>query len=321
VTDKRQRRRKPLEEKESAHWRESWRACQALRQQLPTSTLLVNIDDMEADIYEVFAAALAQEGPRAELLIRSHHNRQIESQEQRLWEYLSERLVAGTLKVKVPRRPGQPARIATLHIRFCEVLLAAPEHKGKQGPLKLWAVEAREVHRPKKGTEPILWRLLSTLPVTTAQEAVEKVRWYAVRWNIEVFHKIVKSVCRAEAHQMEADTQLERLLMLDLLVAWRVQVLTQVGRQKPDLPASDYFDQSEWKVLYSYINPGRTLPTKAPKLGQMMEWIGRLGGFIKSKANPHPGSITLSRGLGRLSDMATAWSLQQTLRAKARCHL
>jgi hypothetical protein len=159
---------------------------------------------------------------------------------------------------------------------------------------------------------------VTTIPVTTAAEAIEKVRWYSVRWGIEVFHKIVKSVCQAEAHQLETAERLQRLLSINLLVAWRIQVLTQVGRQYPDLPATDYFGPDEWQALFSYMHPQEPVPTQPPNLKQMTEWIGRLGGFVKSRANPYPGAITLSRGLARLNDMAAIWSIQQTKHAKTK---
>lgn len=316
-TDTRDRHQKPLEERESARWRQSWEACQAARVQLPTSTLLVNIDDMEGDIYEVFAAALAQPAPRAELLIRSRHDRKLEQDpRQQLWDVLACQPLAGLHQVRVPRHQKQKARLATLQIRFCEVLVKAPTRKADQPPLRLWAVEARDVH-PPKGAEPILWRLLTTLPVISAAAAVEKVNWYSRRWGIEVFHKIIKSVCAVEDYQMQTALRLERAITLKLVVAWRIQVLTQVGRQSPGLPASDYFAESEWKALHSYLNPDHPLTTQAPRLGQMMQWIGQLGGFVKGKSNPHPGSITLARGLARLSDMTAMWDIQNQIHANA----
>jgi hypothetical protein len=203
--------------------------------------------------------------------------------------------------------------LALLSIRFCEVRLQAPERQAGQPALHLWAVEARETH-PPAGAGPILWRLLSTVPVTTAQEAIQVVGWYAVRWQIEVFHKIVKSVCRGEDYQLERAQRLQRVLMIDLVVAWRIQVLTQVGRQNPDLPAGDYFAPAEWRALASYMHgPGGKLGSP-PRLGQMMHWIGRLGGFVRCKANPNPGPITLARGLARLNDLTTMYVLQNATR-------
>ncbi len=300
----------PFEAKESVRWRQSWQACQAARAQMPESARWINITDMEGDIYEVLAEVLAHPRERrVEVLIRGWHNRQLEGQDQRLWDHVAAQPLAGTMAVQVPRQKTQPARTATLQVRFSPVTVKAPADKADQPSLPLWAVEARELD-PPQGAAPILWRLVTTLPVTTAEEAIALVRWYALRWRIEVFHKIVKSVCRAEAHQEGTAPCLERMLMFDLIVAWRIQVLTQVGRQNPDLPASDYFAESEWKALYAYINRTPEVPTDPPSLGQMMHWIGRVGGFVKCKASPHPGPITLARGLELLNVMAALWAIQ-----------
>ena len=109
--------------------------------------------------------------------------------------------------------------------------------------------------------------------------------------------------------------------MLDLVVAWRLQVLTEVGRQNPDLPASDYFAESEWKALHAYINSTPEVPAKPPGLGQMMDWIGRLGGFVQCKASPYPGPITLARGLELLHVMSTLWAIQNTKGKNASAHV
>ena len=84
-----------------------------------------------------------------------------------------------------------------------------PRRKAEQPPLVVWAVEARE-RRPPKGVTPILWRLVTTLPVTSAAEALEKVAWYAQRWQIEVLHKVLKSGCQIEQRQLETAARLER---------------------------------------------------------------------------------------------------------------
>jgi hypothetical protein len=41
------------------------------------------------------------------------------------------------------------------------------------------------------------------LPVRSRREAIEKLEWYAMRWKIEVFHKILKSGCKAEESSSE----------------------------------------------------------------------------------------------------------------------
>ena len=151
------------------------------------------------------------------LLVRAQHNRQVAHPQKYLWDWLAARPVAARLKIQVPRKNGQPGRLATLSIRFTPVTLRPPCLKEDQPPLTLWAVEARET-RPPGGATPVCWRLLTTLPVTCAEEAVEKVRWYALRWPIEVMHKVLKSGCKVEQRQLETAARLRRVVMVDLVV-------------------------------------------------------------------------------------------------------
>src|ERR1019366_4287154 len=184
------------------------------------------------DLYDLFAQALTLTltgGPRVHVLVRSRHNRRLQGRELCLWGALGRRPLAGQLKVRVGRRGEQPARLATLSIRFSPATLAPPRRKASQPTLAVWAVEAREM-RPPKGVTPILWRLVTTLPVTGVEEALEKVAWYAQRWQIEVLHKVLKSGCQIEQRQLETAARLERVLSVDLVVAWRLLALWQAVR-------------------------------------------------------------------------------------------
>ena len=58
-------------------------------------------------------------------------------------------------------------------------------------------IRATEIGKPE-GREPVDWKLLTNVPVPSLKAAREKLDWYALRWKIEVFHKILKSGCQAE---------------------------------------------------------------------------------------------------------------------------
>src|SRR4030081_264295 len=48
---------------------------------------------------------------------------------------------------------------------------------------------------------------ITDLTVRSREEAIEKLRWYGLRWKIETFHKILKSGCKAEgARRSEEQT-------------------------------------------------------------------------------------------------------------------
>jgi len=304
------RHAKSTAQKESQKWLESLSACQQLAPQCP-NTLLVNVTDREGDLYDLFAQALAPtEDPRVHLLVRSMHNRKLAGEQGRLWEALGRRRSAGLHQVQVGRRGAQPARLATLSIRFAPVTLQAPTHKAGHPPLKLWAIEAREL-RPPKSSSPIVWRLLTTLPVTSLEEACVRVGWYAQRWQIEVIHKVLKSGCRIEQRQLETAARLERVLAVDQVVAWRLLALCKGAREQPDAAVSAWLSQAEWQALWCHVHQRTRPPTSPPSVRQAVRWIAQLGGFMARKGDGEPGPITLWRGLHRLNDLTGMWRLFQ----------
>ena len=301
-----QRNRTPRAQKESQKWLDSFTACQALAAQCP-DTMLVNLADREGDLSDLFQQALApMDAPRVHLLVRAQHNRQVAHPQKHLWDFLATRPVSAHLKTKVPRKDGQPGRLATLAIRFTRVTLRPPCLKDDQPPLRLWAVEARELH-PPRGATPVCWRLLTTLPVETAEAAVEKVRWYGQRWQIELIHKVLKSGCQVEQRQLETAARLQRVLMLDLIVAWRVLGLCKAGRQTPDGLASDWLSADEWQALWCYVHKRAQPPRRPPTLRQAVRWLAQLGGFLGRRRDGDPGPIVVWRGLHQLRAITAAW--------------
>jgi hypothetical protein len=54
-------------------------------------------------------------------------------------------------------------------------------------------IHAEERVTPKN-RKKIGWKLITDQPVGTRGDAIEKLEWYALRWKIEVFHKILNEV-------------------------------------------------------------------------------------------------------------------------------
>lgn len=302
------RNREAIEGKESYKWLQAYQVASKAAQQLPDATRIVSVSDRESDIYELFLCAQEhkEKGGRVELLVRAKHQRQIEACKDTLWDHVSKQARGAKLVVAVPRKPGQPARNATLSIRFCPVRLQPPVDRRKYQKLttvlSLWAVEAKE-ENPPAGLSGLCWRLLTTMEVSRAREAVEKVRWYTLRWQIEVFHKVLKSGCKAEDRQLENARRLKRVLAMDMIVAWRIMALSKTGRETPGCPASVFLEESEWKALYCYMEKTSQPPVDSPNMGQAMRWVAKLGGFIGRKGDGNPGPTVLWRGLRRLNDI------------------
>ncbi|MER9526333.1 hypothetical protein NKI96_22530 [Mesorhizobium sp. M0292] len=107
---------------------------------------------------------------------------------------------------------------------------------GKQkryGPQVLTYIHALE-EDPLPGREPIGWKLVTNLPVEDLSAAAEKLSWYALRWKAEVFHKVMKSGCRAEEARLETAERGAKFLALIAVASWRIFFVTMSARAKPD---------------------------------------------------------------------------------------
>jgi hypothetical protein len=297
----------PLEDKESFKWMGGWLASEAAARQWP-HTQVLSICDAEVDIYWLLLLAQQSDCANASLLVRVAQNRKVQTAPPRLWAHLHAQPIAAGQTVQVPRRQQQPERVATLEIRFCALTLAPPKRQATLPSIPLYGVEAYEPH-PPPGIERICWRLLSLWPVTTAQEALICVQRYSKRWNIETYHKILKSGCKVEARQLETADNLQRLVAVAMVVAWRIFALTMAGRTHPEAPVSQWLEETEWQTLACWARQQARPPKEPPPVGEAVRWCAQLGGFLNRKSDGPPGPTCLWRGLSRLHDMALGFML------------
>jgi hypothetical protein len=315
---KRARRKQlPISQKESQKWLHSLDAVYTAHDCCPT-TRLVSVGDREADVYDVLAA------PRpagVDLLIRAAWDRCVQGAERYVWATVAAQPVGAHLQLKVPRRGPQAARDATLALRFCALTLRPPRHRQREGlpVVTLWAVQVQEVEPPADVT-PIEWLLLTTVVVDTVDDATQCVQWYSCRWGIEVWHRILKSGCRIEAHQLASGERLQRCLTLYSVIAWRIFYATMLARAVPDMPCSVLLDLDEWQALYCAIHQCPTPPAEPPSLAQAVHWIAQLGGFVGRRRRDQPGTETLWRGFQHLMDLTKMYRImrpQLCIQAKA----
>jgi Domain of unknown function (DUF4338)/Transposase DNA-binding/Transposase Tn5 dimerisation domain/Transposase DDE domain len=315
------RHQRPIEQKESVKWLQSFRAAARLQRQLGAATTVVSVGDREADVYELFALAKSDRA-HPKLLVRAERDRRVEDQNECLWSYMESQAVAGRRLLHIPKRKGRAARDALLDIRFAKVELRAPSLKRTLGALGLWAVYITEVGPPSE-KEAIEWMLLTTLEVNGLEQALEKVDWYKKRWGIEEYHRTLKSGCRIENRQLADRTVWENCLAIDLVVAWRIEHIKKLSRTTPQAPCSVAFEEHEWQALLAFKRPDQPLPSTPPCVREITRLTAELGGFLGRKGDGEPGSTTLGRGLQRLHDIASAFlifmqhhSVQQRIASK-----
>jgi hypothetical protein len=72
------------------------------------------------------------------------------------------------------------------------------------------------IHALERGTpngrDRIDWKPMTDLPVASRKDAVEKLNWYAMRWMIEIFHKVLKSGCKAEESKLRTAERIINLI-------------------------------------------------------------------------------------------------------------
>jgi hypothetical protein len=301
------RRRRPIEEKESQKWLTTVRTCE---QRLPESMKAWIIGDSESDIYELMAM------PRRagiELLIRATHNRRVQAAEgvTYVWDAAAAAPPTGRMEVELKRTRARNARTAELEVRLCpDMEILRPKHKQKNTAVEAVPVSVvlvREVGEVPPGEDPVEWLLVSTKPLASHEDALTAIQAYVERWKVERYHYTLKSGCQVEKLQLEHAERIERAVALYSVVAWRLLHITYLARTSPDLPCTVALDEEEWEVLHRMTKPGRRLPPQPTTLGEAVRQIAQLGGFLGRKGDGDPGVKVLWRGLRRLGDFVLAY--------------
>lgn len=299
---------RPIDDKESQKWLTSLEALIAARRECP-QTHFVSIGDREADVYDLF---LMQRPVGVDLLVRAAQDRKAEHPERYLWAAMATAAVAATVTIQVGKRGKQRAREATLTVRHQQITLRPPNSRAKDKlpSITVWAVWAIE-RQPPVGEEPIEWLLLTTVPIATSEDALERLEWYAARWGIEVWHKVLKSGCVIEERQLESAARLERCLTLYSVIAWRIIYATMLSRAAPEVPCTVLLEQEEWQALYCRIHRVALAPAKVPSLRQAVRWIAQLGGFVGRKGDSEPGVTVLWKGFQHLVDTTAMYQIMR----------
>lgn len=329
----------PIEEKESFRWVEGMRQAHALAQDLP-GTEVFSVCDREGDIYEVLqeCADKRNEPSHAHLLVRANHDRPVRAltaagesepatgQDGTLFELSAQAPVMGCVEFSIPSRRGikkidgktrpfhRKARVVRQQIKVCELIFQPPgrHRKGvKMRPCRMWAVLAEEVGQPEDSEEALLrWVLITSHPVESFEDARKILNLYMARWDIEVFHRVLKTGCKVEHLRFQERSAFEPALTCNMIVAWRLQYLVHLGRECPELPCSCFFDEQEWRAAVAVdrkVSDPSTLDE--PTLGELIAIIARFGGHLGRKHDAPAGAQTMWTGLARVRDFAIAISI------------
>jgi len=283
----------PIEQKESIRWLEN----------LEQSTQLVNADrcihigDRESDIYELFCLA---DKENTHFLVRTCVDRLAGTGRTTIAKKMKREPIQGTHQIEVLDAKRRPIQVE-LQLRYSQMIVRPPIGKHKKYPtLSLTVIHAWERGKPK-GRKPICWKLLTNLPVENLDAAIEKVDWYAQRWKVETFHKVLKSGCKAEDAKLRTAQRLTNLIAVYCIIAWRVFWLTMVNRTNPKTSATAVFTEIEIAILNRLGGDPEQPPPQ--NVAHYLLAVAKLGGYLNRKNDGPPGNTVLWRGLSRLTDI------------------
>ena len=285
-------------------------AAQTAAQRLAGAAAIVMVGDRENDIYQGFT----RRPPNVDLITRARGDRKL-LDGGLLFETADGFPTALEIDVAVapsqPRAPGERGRVARVAVSFGKVTIAKPKTGRACADPKsceIGVVVAREIGAPA-GTKPLLWRLLTTLPVETAEDALEIFRLYRLRWRIEeVFRLLKRDGLALEETQVESARSLFNLAALAVVAAARIIQLTD-ARDARARPATDVIDQSliEATAAIGETLEGKTPRQKNPHPRGSLSWLAwitaRLGGWHGYYKPPGPKTMANGwRGLAAMLD-------------------
>ena len=249
----------PIEQKDTYRWIEAQNDVAAVASEL-RGVRVVSIADREADFFEHFHSWDPDSG--VELLIRAKHDRATDGS-LKMFAAVEQTPVRGELRLEISRRskrpkkgsrsarPARTRRDAEVVVRYMPVTIRPPAHglSSKKPPVQAYLIHVHEPNPPANAQDPINWYLLTTLKIDSPGAAEQCVKWYCLRWRIEDWHRVLKSGCRVEASRLKTAERLKREIAIDMVVAWRIMLMTLLGRELPELPADILFSEMEIDVL------------------------------------------------------------------------
>jgi hypothetical protein len=292
-----------IREKESVKWIDALQETVAIT---PAGCELITIGDREADIFEFVQSAQSLD---TSFIVRNRQDRRFinaKGKKTKLRSALSRSPLLRTIAIEIPENRNRAARTAHVEIRATSGALPIRNHlvygpKGKTAgrhiheKVPVYVIGVKERH-PPKGVEAVDWVLLTNLPVTDADSAVEKVMWYGLRWKIEEFFRTLKSGCSIEQCRLNTAEKLMKMVMLKSVIAFKLMYLAKAAVSHPDAACTQVLTNVEWQTLYRRAHQTATLPKYAPTVLQAVIWLGQLGGFLNRRSDGLPGMMSLWRG-------------------------
>lgn len=310
--------KKHVSEKESYRWVLGYQCATALAKACP-NTQVIAVADREGDLYDLYEEANHTQGIKADWLIRVKTTKRaiIHASGKRDTQLLHQKMLAlepsQIIEFALPRRDGETARQVQQSLRLAKVALHPPT--GRRGSLRCHPVTvtvllAQEINTPE-GETPVVWWLMTSIPIEQLEQPSQLISWYLQRWQIEVFFRVLKSGCQVEQLQLETEARTRNCLAMYLIIAWRILFLTSTSRTNPDAACTLILEKCEWETAWIIIHK-KPPPKEVPSIKQAIIIIAKMGGYLARKCDSPPGPKAIWQGITQLYHSINAIDLAKT---------
>ena len=187
--------------------------------------------------------------------------------------------------------------------------LTVPATLAGAEPVSVSVVHVRECVAPQ-GEKALEWFLLTSLDIDGFESAVETIGYYLRRWRVEDLFRVLKSGCRAEHLAFHSAERLQRALTIQAVIAWRLMLMTLLGREVPEYDAELMFTDIELRFLADHA-ADTALP--APRnLAAAVFLVAILGGYQNRKHAPRPDTGSCGAGTDACPSPPSAIGLQRS---------
>ena len=287
---------------------------------LSRKTRVISVMDREADCFAVFDEQRRLN--RVEVLVRAHHDRCLAKGAPKLFAAMRAGAADGHVEIEIDRlsarrkssgtqaRPARTGRVARAEVRHRQVV-APPTIAGAE-PVALSTVHVCET-APPPGEPAVEWFLLTSLDVDSTETAVAVIGYYLRRWRIEDLFRVLKSGCRVEHLAFHTADRLQRAVTINTVIAWRLMVMTLLGRDLPGCDAQLLFTDIELRFLTDYAEELGLSPPD--HLAAAVLLLAILGGYQNRTHDPPPGHQIMWRGYERMSIATIGYRIGRRARA------
>lgn len=319
---KKERRRLAKERKAANGGRteaQVWEGTVAAVGPCPSGRIWVSVGDRGAEVYSHFEQCLAMNW---HCLVRLKHDRAIDGGDHLLTSVRSLPAMARHVVIiegslDPDAADGMAVRQArstafTLNIAWQQVLVERPRGSGDDSKPGILCHIVRAWNEPGAGEDKVEWVLLSTLPVLSEKDAVERLNWYKRRWVIEDFHKALKSGCKVQRSQIRTLDALLPLIGMCTVVAMRLVQMRDDARANPEQTVGE----SEETIQVLAVAIGKPPETLRTQRG-FLRGVAMLGGFFGRKCDLQPGWMTISRGWYELQTLLRGFEIGRVLAGRS----